>query len=52
MVRACDLTSERPARLNCAPVEATELQVLGIPLLAGRDFTRDDASQWGSRPWW
>ncbi len=38
----CDLTSDRPERLTCARVESTFLPTLGIQLLAGRNFTKEE----------
>jgi putative ABC transport system permease protein len=38
----CDLTEERPERLNCAQVEANFLDVLGVPVLLGRNFTAEE----------
>jgi putative ABC transport system permease protein len=42
MASDCDLTSDRPERLTCAPVESTFLPVLGIAPMAGRNFTPDE----------
>lgn len=39
---ACDLTELRPERLTCASVEANLLRVLGLAVVAGRDFRPDD----------
>jgi hypothetical protein len=39
---ACDITEEQPERLGCALVEHSLLRVLGIQVVAGRDFTPDD----------
>ncbi len=41
-VSACDLTEERPARLNCANVEANFLSTLGVSPVLGRNFTVDE----------
>ena len=41
-VSSCDLTEERPLRLNCATVEANFLPTLGISPLLGRNFTLDE----------
>ncbi len=41
-VADCDLTDDRPARLNCARVEASFLPVLGVTPALGRNFTRDE----------
>lgn len=41
-VNACDLTEERPARLNCANVEANFLPTLGVSPVLGRNFTADE----------
>jgi len=41
-VRPCDLTEERPARLNCASVEASFLPTLGLRPLLGRNFTPEE----------
>jgi predicted permease len=38
----CDLAETNPVRLACAQVEASLLPTLGIQLLAGRNFTRDE----------
>src|SRR5215467_3178150 len=38
----CDLTEERPERLNCARVESNFLDVLGVPVSLGRNFTAED----------
>jgi len=40
--RPCDLTEERPERLHCAQVEANFLEVLGVPVALGRNFTAED----------
>lgn len=47
--RDCDLTSDRPERLTCAPVELTFLPVLGVAPLAGRNFTSDEDRPDGPR---
>jgi predicted permease len=39
---ACDLTEDRPERLNCAQVEWNLLRVLQLPVAAGRDFRPAD----------
>jgi len=41
-VNPCDLTEERPARLDCAGVEATFLPTLGVSPLLGRNFTKEE----------
>lgn len=41
-VGACDLTEERPVRLNCAGVEANFLPTLGVRPILGRNFTVDE----------
>src|SRR5271170_4451309 len=41
-VNACDLTEERPARLNCASVEAHFLPTLGLTPALGRNFTSEE----------
>jgi predicted permease len=38
----CDLTEEKPARLNCSRVEASFLPTLGVTPLLGRNFTADE----------
>lgn len=38
----CDLTEEHPERLNCAQVEANFLDVLGVRVAVGRNFTAED----------
>ena len=38
----CDLTEEKPARLNCSRVEASFLPTLGVTPLLGRNFTTDE----------
>jgi putative ABC transport system permease protein len=38
----CDLTEERPERLSCARVESNFLDVLGVPVLLGRNFTAEE----------
>src|SRR5262245_39856963 len=38
----CDLTEERPERLSCARVESNFLDVLGVPVVLGRNFTAED----------
>lgn len=38
----CDLTEDRPERLSCAQVEANFLDVLGVPVLLGRNFTAEE----------
>ncbi len=38
----CDLTEERPERLNCVRVESNFLDVLGVRVLLGRNFTADE----------
>ncbi len=38
----CDLTEERPERLSCAQVEANFLDVLGVPVWLGHNFTADE----------
>lgn len=42
MTSDCGLTSERPERLTCAPVEANFLTVFGIAPSAGRNFNPDE----------
>jgi putative ABC transport system permease protein len=39
---ACDLTEQQPVRLDCLDVEANLLRVLGVKVVAGRDFTSGD----------
>jgi predicted permease len=41
-VSPCDLTEERPVRLNCAGVEASFLPALGVRPLLGRNFTVEE----------
>jgi putative ABC transport system permease protein len=41
-VNPCDLTEEKPARLNCANVESTFLPTLGIRPALGRNFTAEE----------
>ena len=41
-VSACDLTESKPARLNCASVEANFLSTLGIHPLLGRNFLPEE----------
>jgi putative ABC transport system permease protein len=38
----CDLTEEKPARLNCSRVEANFLSTLGVTPLLGRGFTPEE----------
>jgi len=38
----CDLTEERPERLSCARVESNFFDVLGVPVLLGRNFTAEE----------
>jgi putative ABC transport system permease protein len=38
----CDLTEERPERLSCARVESNFLDVLGVPVSLGRNFTAEE----------
>jgi predicted permease len=38
----CDLIEERPERLNCARVESNFLDVLGVPVVLGRNFSAED----------
>jgi putative ABC transport system permease protein len=38
----CDLTEEKPARLNCSRVEASFLSTLGVTPLLGRGFTPEE----------
>jgi predicted permease len=38
----CDLTEEQPERLSCARVESNFLDVLGVPVVLGRNFTAED----------
>src|SRR5579862_7593333 len=44
-VQDCDLTDTNPVRLDCAQVEAGLLPTLGVQLVAGRNFTRDERSE-------
>ena len=46
---ATDLTDDRPIRLRALRVEANFLDVLGMPPLAGRSFTRDEDRPGGAR---
>lgn len=39
---ACDLTDERPVRLNCAMAERTLLPTFGVIPLLGRNFTPEE----------
>ena len=48
-VESCDLTEERPARLNCAGVEASFLPTLGISPVIGRNFTKEEDTPNGQR---
>ena len=48
-VTDCDLTSEPPARLGCAHVEANFLPVFGVSPIAGRSFTREEDRPNGPR---
>jgi putative ABC transport system permease protein len=41
-VNPCDLTEEKPARLNCASVQANFLPTLGLSPALGRNFTREE----------
>ena len=41
-VAPCDLTEERPARLNCASVESTFLPAFSIRPVLGRVFTKEE----------
>jgi putative ABC transport system permease protein len=41
-VAPCDLTEERPVRLNCARVEASFLPTFGVRPVVGRNFTVDE----------
>jgi putative ABC transport system permease protein len=41
-VNPCDLTEEKPARLNCASVEANFLPTLGLTPALGRNFTPEE----------
>lgn len=41
-VDPCDLTEQRPARLNCAGVEASFLATLGVKPIVGRNFTPEE----------
>src|ERR1700722_8925800 len=41
-VADCDLTDTNPVRLTCAQVEASFLGTLGVPPVAGRNFTADE----------
>jgi putative ABC transport system permease protein len=41
-VSSCDLTESKPARLNCASVEANFLSTLGIHPLLGRNFLPEE----------
>jgi len=41
-VEPCDLTEEKPARLNCATVEANFLPALGVSPVLGRNFTAEE----------
>jgi putative ABC transport system permease protein len=38
----CDLTEERPMRLNCAGVEVNFLPTLGVRPILGRNFAQDE----------
>ncbi len=38
----CDLTEQRPARLNCSRVESSFLPTLGVTPLFGRNFDSDE----------
>jgi putative ABC transport system permease protein len=38
----CDVTEQKPVRLNCAQVEQTFLPTFGTEPLLGRNFTRDE----------
>ncbi len=40
----CDLTEDRPERLNCQAVETNLLQVLSVRVAAGRDFVAGDSA--------
>jgi predicted permease len=40
--RPCDLTEERPERLHCAQVESNFLDVLGVLVALGRNFTEEE----------
>jgi len=46
---ACDLTEDRPERLQCVPVEATFLSTFGIRPALGRDFTGADDQPNGTK---
>ena len=46
---ACDLTETRPERLTCAAVESNLLRVLGLRVVAGRDFRPEDDRPGGPR---
>ena len=41
-VSSCDLTEEKPLRLNCGTVEANFLPTLGVSPVLGRNFTLDE----------
>ncbi len=41
-VNGCDLTEERPLRLDCATVEASFLPTLGVAPVLGRNFTPEE----------
>src|SRR5207249_135942 len=46
--RPCDLTEERPERLSCALVESNFLDVLGVHVSLGRNFTAEE--DWKGSP--
>jgi putative ABC transport system permease protein len=48
-VEPCDLTEEKPARLNCASVEANFLPTLGLRPILGRNFTAEEDTPNGPR---
>ncbi len=44
----CDLTTEKPAQLNCEPVETNFLQVLGVTPVLGRNFLPEEGRPGGA----
>ncbi|HME10544.1 MAG TPA: ABC transporter permease [Bryobacteraceae bacterium] len=45
----CDLSENNPLRMQCLRVESGFLKTLGVPLAAGREFTRQEDIQNGPR---
>jgi putative ABC transport system permease protein len=45
----CDFNDTRPARLRCLRMDSNLLKTLGTPVVAGREFTRQDERPGGPR---